>query len=144
MKSPWDAYRVASGLEHEKDTEFDPLLEMTISKCIEIFAESIPAVMIQFGSILQSLSAGDDISYVALVSVVLSTFTTGFVSATISYDFDTDPSHRAEKPDFYGYVPESASRRVLLFFTMTNLSAVQALIKSLLVVTLGIVNPMYA
>ncbi|GMH49712.1 hypothetical protein TrVE_jg2396 [Triparma verrucosa] len=55
MKGPWDAYRVAIGAEQEKDTEFDPIMEMSFSKGIEIFAESIPAILIQSSAILMAI-----------------------------------------------------------------------------------------
>ncbi|GMI08131.1 hypothetical protein TrVE_jg11765 [Triparma verrucosa] len=145
MKSPWDAYKVASGAEREKDAEFDPMMEMTVSKCIEMFAESLPGIMIQLSSIIKSLNTeGGTISHVAVTSLFLSTFTTGFVSATISYDLDTDPKFREQAPAFYGYVPDSKRKRSILFLTMMNMAAVQALLKSLLVVTLGSIDFMYA
>ncbi|GMI15893.1 hypothetical protein TrLO_g12103 [Triparma laevis f. longispina] len=145
MKSPWDAFKVASGAEREKDAEFDPMMEMTVSKCIEMFAESLPGIMIQLSSIIKSLNTeGGTISHVAITSLFLSTFTTGFVSATISYDLDTDPTYREQVPDFYGYIPDSKRKRSILFLTMMNMAAVQALLKSLLVVTLGSIDPMYA
>lgn len=178
MKSPWDAYKVASGAEREKDAEFDPMMEMTVSKCIEVrtreeryqqtwsippyvtsllllsssfplpfptsqtptslrlaslsqmFAESLPGIMIQLSSIIKSLNTeGGTISHVAVTSLFLSTFTTGFVSATISYDLDTDPMFREQAPAFYGYVPDSKRKRSILFLTMMNMAAVQALLK---------------
>ena len=47
MKAAVDSYRVAMGAEQEKDTQFDPITELTFSKCIEMFAESIPGIVIQ-------------------------------------------------------------------------------------------------
>ena len=129
MKSPWDAYRVASGAERELHSEFDPMMEMTMSKCIELFAESLPGILIQLSSILQSLSTGKSASFVVISSLALSTFPTGFVSATISYDLDTDPKKRAGIPEFYGYVLDSQRKRAALFLTLMNLAAVQALLK---------------
>ena len=34
--------------------------------------------------------------------MTVSILTTGFVSETLSYDFDTDPKRRAFNPEFYG------------------------------------------
>ena len=129
MKSPRDAYRVASGSEKDRHAELNPMMEMTMSKCIELFAESLPGIMVQLSSILQFLSTGKQVSYVAVTSLALSTFTTGFVSATISYDMDTDPNSRLTAPKFYGYVPDSKRKRATLFFTMMNLAGIQALLK---------------
>ena len=47
MKLAVDACRVASGAEKEKDTQIDPMLDMTFSKLIEIFTKSIPGIIIQ-------------------------------------------------------------------------------------------------
>ena len=96
MKMPWDAYRIASGAEQEKDTEFDPMTEMTFTKCIEMFAESIPGIIIQTSSIVKSLNSGESIKVTVLLSLLISLLSSGFISATISYDFDTDPKKRGE------------------------------------------------
>ena len=95
-----------------------------------MFAESLPGIMIQLSSIIKSLNTeGGTISYVAVISLCLSTFTTGFVSATISYDLDTNPASRATVPDFYGYIPDSKRKRSILFLTMINMAAAQAVLK---------------
>jgi len=31
---------------------------------------------------------------------------TGYASATLTYDYDTDPEKRKEALDFYGYIPD--------------------------------------
>ena len=63
--------------------------------------------------------------------------TTGFISATVSYDFDTDPHKRAVNPEFYGYVPDDGRKRAFLFATMILLSATQVLIKATLIIVLA-------
>ena len=40
-KAPVDAYRVAMGAEKEADTQFDPMTEMTLTKCVELFRQHI-------------------------------------------------------------------------------------------------------
>ena len=77
MKAAVDAYKVASGAGQEKDTEFDPVTEMTCSKCIEMFAESIPGIIIQTGAIISELNSGDLPSRMAYISLLFSTLTTG-------------------------------------------------------------------
>ncbi|GMH49337.1 hypothetical protein TL16_g00491 [Triparma laevis f. inornata] len=143
MKAAVDAYKVASGAGQEKDTEFDPVTEMTCSKCIEMFAESIPGIIIQTGAIISELNSGDPTSRMAYISLLFSTLTTGFVSATLSYDYDTDPKKRAFNPEFYGYVPEDPRKRAALFLTMTLMSADQVLINGILVVVLGSIARSY-
>lgn len=122
MKAPWDAYKVAMGAEQEKDTEVDPVVEMTMGKCIEMFAESIPGIIIRLSAIISELNSGETLSKRSIFSLIISLLTTGFVSATISYDFDTDPRMRAVKPDFYGYIIDSSKIRTLLFLIMMFIS----------------------
>lgn len=102
MKAPWDAYKVASGAEHEKDTQVDPLVETSMSKSVEIFAESIPNIIIQTAAILKTLETGTKPTGMALTSLLMSALTTGFVSASISYDLDSEPKSRANNPTFFG------------------------------------------
>jgi hypothetical protein len=111
FKPPWDAYKVGLGRKTEQGVEWDPIMEMTFSKVIEMFTESIPSVMIQSSAILDSMKSGHGISKVAMFSLAISTLTTGFVSATISYDFDTNPSNRVARSEFYGYVNDSPMAR---------------------------------
>ncbi|GMH65348.1 hypothetical protein TL16_g04176 [Triparma laevis f. inornata] len=107
LKAPLDAYRVANGAEQEKDTELDPMTEMTYGKCMGMFAESIPGIVIQTSAIINDLNSGETVSMTAYLSLAVSILTTGFVSATLSYDWDTDPKKRAAMPNYYGYVPDS-------------------------------------
>ena len=60
-------------------------------KVVEMFAEAIPGVIIQ----LMAIATSDkDVGTSAWLSVAVSAITTGFASATISYDWDTDPARR--------------------------------------------------
>lgn len=96
-----------------------PGVEMIASKAIEMFAEAIPGVFIQ----LMAIATSDKVSAGAWTSLVVSLLSTGFISATISYDFDTDPRKRLEVPEFYGYVPTQASKRTIVFGSMTLFTA---------------------
>ena len=46
-------------------------------------------------------------------------------------------------PDFYGFVPDSPRLRTVMFLTMILLSAVQVLLKSILIVILGSIKTTY-
>ncbi|GMH84308.1 hypothetical protein TL16_g09884 [Triparma laevis f. inornata] len=145
LKPSVDAYRVATGAVQESRTQFDPMMEMTFTKGIELFTESIPGMLIQSSAILSTLeTVNEQVSNLAYISILTSMLTTGFTAATLSYDFDTDPKRRAKNSEFYGYVPDSAKKRTVLFFTMINLSAVQVLIKSMFITTLAFKNFSYA
>ena len=69
--------------------------------------------------------------YCLWLSVAVLAFTTGFVSATISYDWDTSPEKRQYAPDFHGFVPTAASKRVVKFASMLFLSAGKLVIRSM-------------
>jgi hypothetical protein len=132
-----DAYRVATGEEQEVGTSFDPILEMSYMKGIEMFAEAIPGVIIQ----LMAIATSDkDVGTSAWLSVAVSAITTGFASATISYDWDTDPVRRENSPDFYGYIPAKASKRTVVFVSMMLFSAGMLLIRCMTIVLLGLMG----
>jgi len=75
---------VISGKEMDQNHAFDAMTEMTCTKGIEMVCESIPACCLQVYAILQSR----DGSRQAVVSVAVSALTTGFNSASISFDYD--------------------------------------------------------
>jgi hypothetical protein len=99
-----------------------------------MFAEAIPGVIIQ----LMAIATSDvEIATSAWISLAVSALTTGFASATISYDYDTDPGKREQVPDFYGYIPAKASKRSLVFVSMVLLTAGMLLIRCMTIVVLG-------
>ena len=108
LKPAADAMRVASGATMEDGQLLNALGEMSFCKAIELFSESIPAVIIQIAAIAAS---SDDTSTSEVVPLLVSAISAGFISATISYDMDTDPEQRKNVPEFFGYVPNSAKRR---------------------------------
>lgn len=129
-----DAYRVATGAKQEVGTALHPMTEMTGMKCIEMFAEAIPGVIIQLMAISTSV---EEVATAAWISLAVSALSTGFASATISYDYDTDPWQRKHAPDFYGYIPANASKRSLVFVSMVLLTAGMLLIRCMTIVVLG-------
>jgi hypothetical protein len=74
----------------------------------------------------------------AWLSVAVSAITTGFASATISYDWDTDPALREETPAYYGYIPAKASKRTVVFVSMLLFTAGMLLIRCTTIVLLGL------
>ncbi|GMI32054.1 hypothetical protein TrCOL_g9159 [Triparma columacea] len=137
-----DAYRVATGAKQEVGAVYDPMLEMTFMKIVEMFAEAIPGVIIQLMAI--ATSDKEDVGTSAWLSVAVSAITTGFASATISYDWDTDPDRREETPDFYGYIPPKASKRTVVFVSMLLFTAGMLLIRCTTIVLLGLMGGSWA
>jgi hypothetical protein len=82
----------------------------------------------------------DDVGTSALLSVAMSAITTGFASATLSYDSDTDPGLRELSPNFYGYIPAKASKRTVVFVSMLLLTAGMLLIRCTTIVLLGLMG----
>ena len=141
FKPAVDAYRVATGKKQEVGTTINPMLEMTIMKGTEMFAEAIPGVIIQLMAIVTSDKA---VGTSAWLSVAVSAITTGFASATISYDWDTAPTKREASPDFYGYIPANASKRTIVFVAMLLLTAGMLLIRCTTIVLLGLMGGSWA
>ena len=137
FKPAVDAYRVANGGKQETGHAVDPMYEMTVMKGIEMFAEAIPGVIIQLMAIATSK---DDVDDAAWVSLSVSALTTGYSSATISYDYDTDPVRREQVPDFYGYVPANPTKRSIIFVSMTLFSACMLVIRCMTIVVLGLLG----
>ena len=113
-----DAYRVST-LDEDRRTaanSIDPLAELTSNKGIELGTESIPACVLQ---IYVYMTSPEQAGEFALVSILISTLTTGFSSSMISFDLDCDPSRRKAQPQFYGFVKDDSSARFKTFFLMT-------------------------
>jgi hypothetical protein len=129
LKPGIDALRVVNDVDRGDKKTLDPKMEMTCTKCAEIFGEAIP------GSILQTYvyikGQGDSRSTQALASILVSAASTGFVSASISFDMDVDPGKRRTMPDFFGFVPDGAAARSAIFGCMIMNSALLLLVRSI-------------
>jgi len=89
MKPGFDAFSVCSGKEMDEHGLMDAKAELVVCKGIEMVCESIPGCILQLYAILKS----GDRSRRVIVSVAVSALTTGFISASISFDFDGKHSH---------------------------------------------------
>ena len=54
----------------------------------------------------------------AVLSLAVSAITTGFASAIMSFDYDVTPQRRHDEPEFYGYIPDTGTSRMLIFLCM--------------------------
>jgi len=79
----------------------------------------------------------------ALFSLMVSAATAGFTSASVSYDYDTDPTKRKQKPDFYGVVPAVAWMRTLMLVMMVAMSTLLIVLRGVAVSLLMFVNGNY-
>jgi len=87
---------VANG-EAQEDTSVNAQTELTYSKGIEMFSESIPSSVLQTYAVLQA----KEVDRAALFSILSSVSAIAFAGATISLDHDIDPVKRINSPDFY-------------------------------------------
>ena len=58
-----------------------------------------------------------------LVSILISTMTTAFGSAMVSFDMDVSVSNRKSSPEFYGYIKDTNLERSSTFLVMMLLAA---------------------
>jgi len=126
LKPAVDAYRVATGHEDER-LSISPLKEMSFSKAIELAAESIPGNVLQIYVFITSPTR----STLHLVSILISTMTTAFASAVMSFDMDASPDQRKKIPDFYGFMGDTNFERTATFLVMFLLAGLHNLSKSI-------------
>jgi len=93
MKPGVDSYRVCSGQEMAVHHSVDAKTELVMSKCIEMVCESIPGCVLQMFVLMKE----GTVSKAAVGSVVISALTTGFSSASISFEYvpPPTPTHRS-------------------------------------------------
>jgi hypothetical protein len=139
FKPAVDAYNVATGKVQEEGNILDPMSEMTLMKIIEMFAEAIPAVIIQLMAIVTT-RVDQDVTISSWLSLATSALSTGFISATISYDFDTSPEKRQRAPGFYGYISAKASKRTAVFMLLMAISGMMLIIRCMTIVVLGLLG----
>ena len=82
MKPALDAFRVASGHEMEEHHAIDAKTELVATKGIEMVCESIPGSLLQLYVLLKVRN----VSRAVVGSVIVSAMTTGFSSASISFE----------------------------------------------------------
>ncbi len=114
LKPAIDAIRVAGGAERVESAPIDPLIEMVVCKCSEMTFESIPGGLAQAIFLLD----GGDWTTVAVVSFCLSCISTAFTVTTMAFDLDTNKGKRQDKPEFYGYVPDTSAGRIGVFLLL--------------------------
>ena len=97
-------------------------------QCAELGTESIPACVLQ---IYVLLTSGGQVGSGAVISILISAFTTGFTSAMIAFDMDVDVVHRKSQPAFYGYIPDAYDTRGRCFILMMFISILHNLSRSI-------------
>ncbi|GMI53113.1 hypothetical protein TeGR_g14713 [Tetraparma gracilis] len=129
LKPGVDAMRVVSNTEMHEHHAMDAKAELVANKMCEMFCESIPGCILQVYALIQGGSGGK--MRTKVFSIVVSAITTGMSSASISYDFDSDPDNRRRLPSFYGYLPDEGNARTIMYVCMVLNSALLLLLRSI-------------
>jgi len=122
-----DAYRVSTNHEDE-EASYDPMIEMMWNKTSELSMESIPGCVLQM---YVYLAFPEEAGTFALVSILISTLTTGYTSAMIAFDMDVDVPHQKIQPRLYGYIPDDNGLRGRCFALMTLIGMLHNLSRSI-------------
>ncbi|GMH69868.1 hypothetical protein TrRE_jg6404 [Triparma retinervis] len=136
LRPALDAYRVSTCKSREEGQPFEPFLELMITRVIEMFAESIPGFVVQ----LAAIASGTAFSTAAASSLAFSAVSIGIISAMFSYEFDIDPKARYCSPIFYGYVPDTAQSRTVIFLFMVVFSCSVLLVRACSLVLLWLLS----
>jgi hypothetical protein len=92
--------------------------------------------------LLKTLKDVHGASKSSIVSLLISALSTGYSSATITWDFDTGIQRRRDVPEFYGMIPDGVRGNVVFLCMILN-SAMLLLVRSLSFAFLMLVNPAY-
>jgi hypothetical protein len=102
--------------------------EVIMTTVAGLFTEAIPGIIVQLTAIM---SSGSDTSSNVAFSFVCCAMTAAFTSSNMNYYWDTNWKKRKRKPWFYGYVPDKAKGKVLVFLSLYFLSAFNLLVRAL-------------
>jgi hypothetical protein len=130
VKPVVDAARVTRGDTEDARALLAPDVELAVVKMSELFAEAIPGCVLQVLGYMTLTSQDTRVKFSALASIAISAGTTGFISATISYDYDVNPAKRKLTPSFYGYIRDRSKYRALTFLTLALNASLLLLIRS--------------
>ena len=92
--------------------------------------------------LLKTLKGTGGASESSITSLLISALSTGYSSATVTWDFDTGINRRRDEPEFYGMIPDGVRGNVVFLCMILN-SALLLLVRSLSYAMLMLVNPAY-
>jgi hypothetical protein len=108
-----DVWRILNG-KTNVGAPMDTMFERTSCKVTEIVVESVPTALIQMNGLLGATK----LSFATVFSIVMSCLSVATITTGIFFDFDTDPAKRVQSPMFYGAVPDSTMRKLLVRVAM--------------------------
>ena len=134
LKPGFDAYRVLKGGKKDPLLLIDPLVEMALSKCIELGVEAIGGSVVQTVILINSPTR----TGLAFFSLATSALTMAYTATTIVYDLDTSVARRRMSPQLFGMIPDEG--RGLVFILMVLLALFQTAAKVFSVALLASTN----
>jgi hypothetical protein len=104
-----DTWRILSGTANV-GAPLVSMQERTACEVVEIVCESVPTALIQMHDLLGAAKP----SFATVFSIIMSCLSIATITTIMFFDYDTDPSNRLHTPMFYGAVPHSVARRLLV------------------------------
>jgi hypothetical protein len=104
-----DVWRILSG-KVNVGAPMDTSTERNGCKTVEIVVESVPTALIQMNNLL----GATQLSFATVFSIAMSCLCIATITTGMFFDYDTDPSRRSHSPMFYGAVPDSTIRNLLV------------------------------
>jgi hypothetical protein len=104
-----DVWRILHG-KVNVGAPMDTLSERTGCATVEILCESAPTALIQMNNLL----GATQLSFATVFSIVMSCLSIATITTGMFFDIDTDPAKRMHSPMFYGAVPDSTIRNLLV------------------------------
>jgi hypothetical protein len=77
---------------------------------VEIVCESVPTALIQMHNLLGAAK----LSFATVFSIIMSCLSIATITTLMFFDYDTDATARLRTPMFYGAVPDSTVRKLLV------------------------------
>jgi hypothetical protein len=104
-----DVWRILAG-KVNVGAPIDAKAERAGCKVTEIVVESVPTALIQ----MHNLLGATKLSFATVFSIVMSCLSIATITTGMFFDYDTDPARRTHSPMFYGAVPDSTMRKLLV------------------------------
>jgi hypothetical protein len=113
-----DVWRILNG-KVNVGAPMDTKAERAGCKTVEIVIESVPTALIQ----MHEFVGATKLSFSTVFSIVMSCLSIATITTGMFFDYDTDPANRLRVPMFYGAVPDSTMRKLLVRVTMRAMPA---------------------
>ncbi len=104
-----DVWRILGGTANV-GAPMDTKAERATCEVVEIVCESVPTALIQ----MHDLLGATKLSFATVFSIVMSCLSIATITTAIFLNKDTDPASRLHTPMFYGAVPDSTVRKLLV------------------------------